>query len=104
MTIAHPMTIAEVQIVRKIVLGFATLLGVLMFFAGINFFSGLTGNLIMPLVLTMTDAQGLGLISSIVGIAMLLGTLFMSWWGGPKKKINGLLFTHLDYAAIGRRP
>src|SRR5262245_64205860 len=31
MTIAHPMTIAEVQIVRKIVLGGAVLLGVLMF-------------------------------------------------------------------------
>lgn len=68
------------------------LLGVLMFFAGINFFGGLTGNLMMPLVLTMTDAQGLGLISSVIGVAMLLGTLFMSWWGGPQKKINGLLF------------
>lgn len=31
MTITHPMTIAEVQIVRKIVLGLAVLLGVLMF-------------------------------------------------------------------------
>jgi protein-S-isoprenylcysteine O-methyltransferase Ste14 len=31
MTIAHPMTIAEVQIVRKIVLGIAVVLGVLMF-------------------------------------------------------------------------
>lgn len=31
MTIAHPMTIAEVQIVRKIVLGLAILLGALMF-------------------------------------------------------------------------
>jgi protein-S-isoprenylcysteine O-methyltransferase Ste14 len=31
MTIAHPITIAEVQIVRKVVLGVAVLLGVLMF-------------------------------------------------------------------------
>jgi len=67
------------------------LLGLLLVFAATNFFSGLMQPLLAPLVLDMTSADMLGYLGSVIGIGMLLGTLIMSAWGGPKRKVHGVL-------------
>ena len=69
----------------------AGLLGLLLIFAAFNFVTGLIEPLIMPLILDMTSADVLGILLSIVGLGMLLGTLVMSAWGGPKRRIHGVL-------------
>jgi MFS family permease len=69
----------------------AGLLGLLLFFAATNFLSGLINPLLAPLILDMTSADMLGYLASIVGFGMLAGTLVMSAWGGPKRRIQGVL-------------
>ena len=69
----------------------AGLLGLLLIFAAFNFVSGLISPLIMPMILDMTSASVLGFLVSIVGVGMLVGTLLMSAWGGPKRRIHGVL-------------
>lgn len=67
------------------------LFGLLMYFAATNFLSGLIEPLLAPLILDMTSADMLGYLASIVGLGMLAGTLVMSAWGGPKRRIRGVL-------------
>jgi len=67
------------------------LLGLLLVFAVFNLLNGLTGPLITPLILDMTSADMLGYLASIIGVGMLLGTVVMSAWGGPRRKIHGVL-------------
>lgn len=69
----------------------AGLLGLLFIFAATNFFSSLIMPLITPLILDLTSADMLGYLFSIVGLGMLVGTLVMSAWGGPKRRIHGVL-------------
>jgi DHA3 family macrolide efflux protein-like MFS transporter len=72
------------------------LLGLLIVFAISNFLFGFLNPVIFPMVLELTTPEILGLLASIVGLGMLLGTLVMSAWGGPKRRIRGVL----DYMAI----
>jgi penicillin amidase len=65
--------------------------GLMLFFAGINFTLGLVIVLILPLVLSFTTASVLGIILSISGVGMLLGGLAMGLWGGPRRRISGVL-------------
>jgi MFS family permease len=67
------------------------LLGLLGVFAAINLLSSFIGPLIIPMLLDMTTAGVLGVMLSIVGVGMLAGTLVMSAWGGPKRRIHGVL-------------
>jgi MFS family permease len=69
----------------------AGLLGLLLVFAASNFVSGMIFPLITPMILDLTSADMLGYLFSIVGVGMLVGTLVMSAWGGPKRRIHGVL-------------
>ena len=84
------------------------LLGLLMVFAAFNFLTGLIGPLIGPLILDMASPAVFGYLGSIVGLGMLAGTLLMSAWGGPKRRIHGvlgfLMISGLFTALLGLRP
>jgi len=84
------------------------LLGLLVFFAIVNFLWGLVGASITPMILGFTSADVLGIIISVAGGGMLIGSLAMSAWGGPKHRINGVLFfellSGLCFLLIGLRP
>lgn len=67
------------------------LLGLLLVFAIYNLLNGLSSPLIAPMILDMTTADALGYLASFVGLGMLVGTLIMSAWGGPKRKVHGVL-------------
>jgi MFS family permease len=67
------------------------LLVLLIYFMAYNFFSGVVGPLITPLILDNWNASTLGFLSTLMGVGMLTGTLVMSAWGGSKLKIFTLL-------------
>jgi MFS family permease len=84
------------------------LLGLLLFFTRVNFLWGMVGALITPMILGFTSSDVLGGIISIAGGGMLVGSIVMSVWGGPRRRINGvLLFEGLSGACfilMGFRP
>lgn len=67
------------------------LFSLLIFFAVVNFTLGFVSVLITPLVLSFASPVILGSMISVGGFGMLIGGLVMSTWGGPKRRINGLL-------------
>lgn len=75
----------------KYITGRVGLFGLLIVFASTNFLNSLTNPLLAPLVLSMTTPDVLGYLASGVGFGMLLGTLVMSAWGGPKRRVYGIL-------------
>ena len=92
----------------KYIVARAGLLGLLLIFAAFNFLSGLVGPLIGPLILDMASPAVFGYLGSLVGLGMLAGTLVMSAWGGPKRRIHGvlgfLMISGLFMALLGFRP
>ncbi|MEX1247484.1 MAG: MFS transporter [Anaerolineales bacterium] len=67
------------------------LLYLLMYFACINLFFNMIGPLWTPLLLNLGTPDQAGIVGSIVGAGMLLGTIVMSAWGGPKRRVFGVL-------------
>jgi len=82
--------------------------GLLVFFTVVNFLWGMVGALIMPLVLNWTSSDVLGLLISVAGVGMLGGSLIMSAWGGPRRRIHGVLWfellSGLCFMLMGLRP
>jgi len=70
----------------------AGLVGLLTIFGFSNFLFGVLSILITPLVLSFANAAQLGMQMSIAGGGIFLGGLLMTAWGGPKRRIHGVLF------------
>jgi hypothetical protein len=71
------------------------LLALLSFFALTNFMSGFPGVLITPLVLSFAEPAALGTVLSVGGAGLLAGGMLMSVWGGPRRRVNGVLLFQL---------
>jgi MFS family permease len=69
------------------------LLGIQLVFLAVNFAIVFQWVLQSPMILARTgqDAQALGLVLSVSGLGSVVGGVVMSAWGGPKRKINGIL-------------
>ena len=70
------------------------LIGLLIVFAGMNFFASLTYFSILPAMVLARSGQNeiaLALVQGTLGGAGVLGGLILSLWGGPKRKIHGIL-------------
>lgn len=67
------------------------LFGLLVYFTITNFLAGMVTVLGAPLILAFTSPAVLGTLSSVAGVGMLAGTIVMSAWGGPKRRIVGVL-------------
>ncbi|MBN1286369.1 MAG: MFS transporter [Anaerolineae bacterium] len=98
----------EVTYGLRYILARPGLLGLLAFLAVAQFAGGTVGALLAPMVLGFTTADWLGLLVSIAGSGMLLGGLAMSVWGGPKRRIKGVLgfefVKGLSFVLMGLRP
>jgi MFS family permease len=85
----------------------AGLLGLLFVMAALNFEFGFANVLFIPLFLSFTNELVFGSVMSIAGLGMLIGTVVMSTWGGPKKRVRGLALllsiTGLAICLIGFR-
>lgn len=75
------------------------LLYLLIYFAATNLVTSLCGIAIVPMVMRFTEysTASAGTLWSMVGIGTLLGGMYMTATGGPKKKINGVLGMGLFY-------
>jgi MFS transporter, DHA3 family, macrolide efflux protein len=73
------------------------LLALIIFFAASNFILAIVSVLLTPLVLSFTSAATLGLILTIDGVGMLVGTLVISTRRGPTRQI----YTILGFQMLG---
>ncbi len=84
------------------------LVALLLFFAAMNFSLGLAQVLVTPLILGFTETELLGAALSSGGVGMLCGSLVMSTWGGPRRRVDGVLgfalLTGTSLALLGLRP
>ncbi|MGD8759959.1 MAG: MFS transporter, partial [Anaerolineales bacterium] len=76
------------------------LMGLLGLFAIANFALGFFSALFAPLMLSFTSEGVMGSVMSVGGVGMLIGSLLMSAWGGPQRKIHGVM-TALFLFGIG---
>ena len=64
--------------------------------------------LAVPMFLGLGDVKSLGVILTIAGLGMLTGSLSLSAWGGPKRRLRGLLvfelFSALGFCLMGSFP
>lgn len=67
------------------------LLALLVYFASVNLVFGFVGVLVFPLILGFADEIAMGNAFTAAGVGMVLGSLVMSVWGGPKKRVYGVL-------------
>jgi hypothetical protein len=77
------------------------LFGLLWYFAAINFFLSLSGVLSTPLVLGFATPAAAGMVGTLGGAAMLVSSVAMSSWGGPKTRKVPALIGYIGLAATG---
>lgn len=84
-----------------------SLFALLMYFAAINLAFGFVGPLFIPLGLSLTSEAGLGTAYTAASVGMLIGSIVASVWGGPKRRVLGLVlggaFLGLAFGSIGLR-
>lgn len=66
------------------------LFSLLIFFAVTNFTVSMSNILITPLVLSFADAGVYATVISVAGAGLLAGSILMSVWGGPQRRIYGV--------------
>ena len=76
------------------------LVSLMVFFAVLNFSGGLASALVQPLILSFTSASVLGTVLTVGGMGLLVGSIVMSVWGGPKRRVNGI-FGFMPLAGLG---
>jgi MFS transporter, DHA3 family, macrolide efflux protein len=67
------------------------LLSLLGFFAVLNLFFAMSQVLATPLILSSASERQLGLVMSTGSVGLLAGSLLMSAWGGPSRRMLGIL-------------
>lgn len=75
------------------------LLAMMVYLGAISFFIGVADVLITPLVLDFASSRGLGAVMSIGAAGMLLTSVALSVWGGPKRRVRGMYAFSLVLAA-----
>lgn len=63
------------------------------------FLWSLFGVLVTPMILGFSSPEELGTALTVAGIGLLTGSLLMTAWSGPKRRLSGLLFFELISAA-----
>lgn len=83
------------------------LVSLVLFFAVVNLLFAFSIVLVIPLVLAFTGPPQLGFVLAVGSVGAVLGSLFMTVWGGPKKAVYGVLgfspLLGLAYFVLGAR-
>ncbi|MBI3241643.1 MAG: MFS transporter [Chloroflexi bacterium] len=84
----------------RYILARPSLLGLQTVFLMGNFLGGLGFTLFAPMILARTQNNStlLGVINSVAGVSGAIGSAVISAWGGPKRKVHGVLW---GWAVIG---
>ena len=82
----------------------SSLLGLQLVLFFCNLFSGVTYTLLNPMILSRTDNDKivLGSVQSAGAIGGVAGGLLLSVWGGPKRKVHGILIGMLLSSLLGQ--
>ena len=77
----------------RYILARPSLLGLQLMFFVANFVGGFQSTLLAPMILARTDSNvaAMGAVQSAFGIGGVLGGLLLTAWGGPKRKVHGVL-------------
>ena len=67
------------------------LIGMLVFFVICNFVLGFVQTLYVPMILKFESVQTLGALESIGSLGILASSVLMMVWGGPKRRVHGVL-------------
>ncbi len=72
---------------------YPSLLGLLLVFFSVNLFMSSTNILMTPMVLARTGDNNmlLGSVLAMGGVGGVIGSVLLTAWGGPKRKVNGVL-------------
>ncbi|HVU14278.1 MAG TPA: MFS transporter [Phototrophicaceae bacterium] len=81
-----------------------SLLGLQLCLFCINLTGAFTASLIAPLVLARTDNgdAALATVQSLGAVGGVIGGLILSTWGGPKRKIHGVLLSMIGASLLGQ--
>lgn len=74
----------------RYIVGRPGLFWLLLFFAATNFTVSLGNVLLTPLVLSFADAAVYGSVASALGAGLIVGSVLMSVWGGPGRRVYGI--------------
>jgi MFS transporter, DHA3 family, macrolide efflux protein len=77
------------------------LMGLIWYFAVVNFLLNISSVMVGPLILSFGNAASLGLVQTIQGAGLLAGSILMSVWGGPKRHRVGFLILFIFLASLG---
>jgi MFS family permease len=84
------------------------LLALLGYFAALNLVFGFLGVLVFPLLLGFASEQATGLALSLGATGMVSGSLLMSIWGGPERRVLGVIAADVIISVgmilVGLRP
>ncbi len=77
----------------RYILARPSLLGLQLVFFAVNLAGAFQFTLLNPMILARTNssAEAMGTVQSAFGIGGLIGGLLLSVWGGPKRKVHGVL-------------
>lgn len=80
-----------------------SLLGLLLVFFAMNLSFSMVFPLLAPMILSRTgnDTLILGSVQSALGVGGVLGGVLMSVWGGPKRKIHGVILGMVASSLLG---
>lgn len=92
--------LTELMIGPRYIKEHTNLIYLLIFFSMFCFFIGVGNAIFPPYVLSIGNRQDLAMVLSAGGIGTLLGGITLMIWGGPKKKIRGVLLFAACYGAI----
>ncbi|MBM3150716.1 MAG: MFS transporter [Chloroflexi bacterium] len=77
------------------------LLGLLLYYAMVNFLLNFSCVLMSPMILSAHSPAALGGVQTVTGAGMLAGGLLMSTWGGPKNRRIPAVIGFITLAVIG---
>ncbi len=84
------------------------LFGLLWIYAGVNFSLSFTNVLLIPLVVAFASEGAAGGVLSAAGFGMIAGSIAVSAWGGPKRRVRGVMLAiaigGTSVALTGLRP
>ncbi|MFN8373388.1 MAG: MFS transporter [Anaerolineae bacterium] len=88
----------------RYILARPSLLGLQLVFFSINLVASFTNVLVAPMILARTnqDATTLGLVQSVFGIGGVIGAVLLSVWGGPKRRVHGVLLGMIASSLLGQ--
>lgn len=85
-----PSVMQDVRDGWSYLLGKPGLVALMLFLAAVNLVMGMIMVLVTPLVLSFASAATLGKVMSTAGVGMFVGSVLISIWGGPRRRMTGV--------------